>query len=355
MAVRCRRARCDGGRACAHSRRSALNVWAALCFAALAPLLLGSVDPQPLRPLAGRARRRRARGARVRTARLGHALLGLGVAAKLYPGVSCRSAWRYMWKRAGGGRRSSVSALVAGVVAARLPPVLHPVARRRLAQPQRPARRPLQVESLGAALLLVGHHVFGLGVDGRDEPRLAEHRRHAPGTGGRRRDRRPGGVLCLASGSAFARGPAEREALVRYAAAASVAFVAFGKVLSPQFLIWLIPLVPLVRGRRGLARERAARAALVLTQIWFPYRYFGLALDFESRAVVARARARPRAASRSWRRSSGSPARLPATGHAHRLRSCRAAVRAALDEDALDPHVARCRSRSAPACRCASR
>ncbi len=67
---------------------------------------------------------------------------------------------------------------------------------------------------------------------------------------------------------------------MRASAAAVCAFVALGKVLSPQFLIWLIPLVPLVRGRRGLAAGGLFALALVLTQLWFPFRYWELALDF---------------------------------------------------------------------------
>jgi hypothetical protein len=79
----------------------------------------------------------------------------------------------------------------------------------------------------------------------------------------------------------FARGRGDAEALVRSAAAALCAVIAFGKVLSPQFLIWLIPVVPLVRGRRGVGASALLGVALVLTQIWFPFRYFRLSLDFE--------------------------------------------------------------------------
>src|ERR1043166_7328932 len=87
------------------------------------------------------------------------------------------------------------------------------------------------------------------------------------------------------------RSPATPERLIRYSAAAVVAFVAFDKVLSPQFMIWLLPLVPLVRGRRGLAASALLGLALLLTQLWFPIRYWDLALHFAafpSWLVVAR-------------------------------------------------------------------
>ena len=55
-------------------------------------------------------------------------------------------------------------------------------------------------------------------------------------------------------------------------------------MLSPQFLIWLLPLVPLVRGRRGLAASGVLALALLLTQLWFPYRYWDLALRQDATA-----------------------------------------------------------------------
>jgi len=45
-------------------------------------------------------------------------------------------------------------------------------------------------------------------------------------------------------------------------------------VLSPQFLIWLVPLVPLVRGVRGIVASLLLVAAFAATQIFFPQRYF---------------------------------------------------------------------------------
>jgi uncharacterized membrane protein (DUF2068 family) len=69
---------------------------------------------------------------------------------------------------------------------------------------------------------------------------------------------------------------------VRASAASLAVFVALGKVLSPQFLIWLAPVVPLVRGRRGLWASGLLAAALILTQVWFPFRYWDLATHFDT-------------------------------------------------------------------------
>jgi len=147
-------------------RRSTVNVWAALCLAAIAPLLLGSVilsrfDLWPAALVAA------ALAALVSgRLRLGHALLGLGVAAKLYPAVFVPLGVAFVWKRAGRREALTCLALGLGVVAAVFAPfvILSPGGVWQSLSVQ--LTRPLQVESLGSALLLVGHHVFGVGVTG---------------------------------------------------------------------------------------------------------------------------------------------------------------------------------------------
>jgi hypothetical protein len=90
----------------------------------------------------------------------------------------------------------------------------------------------------------------------------------------------------------FARGDAAGDArFARYAAAAVVAFVAFGKVLSPQFLVWLLAVVVLVQGSRGAVAMALLVLACGLTRLWFPDGYWDLVRQFDSTAswlVLAR-------------------------------------------------------------------
>jgi uncharacterized membrane protein len=154
----------------------------------------------------------------------------------------------------------------------------------------RQTTRPVQIESLASAVLLAAHQVGGLGItmeSSHGSQNLVGSLPHALGS--------VSSVVLVAALLAIwvaaARGPATGERLVRYSAASLVAFIALSKVLSPQFMIWLIPLVPLVRGRRGLAASALLGLALLLTQLWFPIRYWDLALRFAafpSWLVVAR-------------------------------------------------------------------
>ncbi len=262
-------------------RRSTVSVWAALCFTAIAPLLLGSVllsrfDLWPAALVAA------ALAALVSgRLRLGHALLGLGVTAKLYPAVFVPLGVAFVWKRAGRREALTCLALALGVVAAVFAPfvILSPGGVWQSVSVQ--LTRPLQVESLGSALLLVAHHVFGLGVTGDTSHGSQNLAGNAAEWLAVISTVLQAGVL-IWIWAAFVRGRGDAEALVSSTAAALCAFVAFGKVLSPQFMIWLIPIVPLVRGRRGLGASALLGVALVLTQIWFPFRYFRLSLNFEA-------------------------------------------------------------------------
>jgi hypothetical protein len=205
---------------------------------------------------------------------LGWGLLGAAVAAKLWPLVLVPPALVWSYRR-GHGRASRWGAAVAAVA---FVPFLLVAPSGLWSSLSGQLSRPLQIESLGAALVT---------TFGSPSVVTSHGSQNIVGHGGIAAALSIAQALVLAGlWLAFARGPATGERLMRYAAACACAFVAFDKVLSPQYLLWLIPLVPLVRGARGLAASGLLVAAGVLTQVWFPQRYFDYALDFRLAGIV---------------------------------------------------------------------
>jgi len=204
----------------------------------------------------------------------GWALLGAAVAAKLWPLVLVPLALVWSIRR---GRPFARLAGAAVVLAVALPfVVVSPGGLWDSISGQ--ASRPLQVESLGAAILTTFSHPV-VGTSHGSQNILGQHTLASAFSVLQ--------LLALAAlWIAFARGPATSDRLLRYAAACTCAFIVFGKVLSPQYLVWLLPLVPLVRGRRGLAATGLLTLALILTQVWFPQRYFDYVLELRNAGVV---------------------------------------------------------------------
>ena len=257
-----------------------LRVWAALAFAALAPLAIGSVLlsrfdlwPAALTAVALAA----VVSGRLR---LGSALLGVAITAKLYPAILAPLFVTYAWRREGRRRALVCLALVVAVVAVVFLPFValapHGVWHSLTVQ----LTRPLQIESLGAALLVAAHHLWGYTVtmeSSHGSQNLAGHTARALAAALSVIQ----ALALIAVWTLFGRGRPSRERLVWASAAALAAFVGLGKVLSPQFLIWLVAIVPLVRGRRGFWASMLLAAAFVLTQIWFPFRYWDYANHFD--------------------------------------------------------------------------
>ena len=71
-------------------------------------------------------------------------------------------------------------------------------------------------------------------------------------------------------------GVAGARLFVTGAAATVAVAVTAGKVLSPQFLVWIVPAALLVSGRYGRLAFATTVGALVATQLYFPVRYWDL-------------------------------------------------------------------------------
>jgi uncharacterized membrane protein len=199
-------------------------------------------------------------------------VLGAAIATKLFPAVLVPLGLVWFWRRAGARKAVTWAALVVATCAAVFLPFLVVAPSGVWHSITVQLDRPLQIESFGAEVLIAEHLAFGTTVHV-----FSTMSQNVSGPGARAAEILSGAaqvVALLTVWLLYTRGPQTRERLVAYAAAAVTAFVAFGKVLSPQFLVWLIPLVPLVRSR--LAQVLLV-TALVLTQIEFPARYWELA------------------------------------------------------------------------------
>ncbi|MGH3023983.1 MAG: glycosyltransferase 87 family protein [Gaiellaceae bacterium] len=221
--------------------------------------------------------------------RLGFGVLALAAAAKVYPLVLLPPALVYVARRRG-RREAAASLLVFTLVLAVVVVPFAVVAPDGLAESfERQLGRPLQIESLGASLLLAANQL-GLYdptvVSTHGSQNLAGSLPDALAT---LQTLLQAAVLVLVWALAF-RGPQTPARLVAASAASIVAFVALGKVLSPQFLVWLVPVVLLVAaGSRAPAVWALLGAALVTTQLWFPQRYWDMvALGWEGWLVLAR-------------------------------------------------------------------
>jgi uncharacterized membrane protein len=261
---------------------SALRTWSALLLIGASPLILGSLfdtryDLWPTLLAVG------ALAALIRERPfVTGTLLALGFAAKLWPAALLPIAVAYLWRRRGSDSALAAVATFVIVAAACFVPfaVVAPNGLRHMFADQ--LGRPLQVESLGAAVLMALQH---LGM--RAVSTIDSH-------GGQALSGRGAGLAANVSSAleliaviaiwiwfARLRRPGAEEVLV--AAAATVcALVAFDKVLSPQYLIWLVPFVALVRGGVGLTVGGLVVVALGLTQTWFPTHYWSLALHHAS-------------------------------------------------------------------------
>jgi hypothetical protein len=207
--------------------------------------------------------------------RAGLAVLGLGAMTKGFPLVVAPVALAWVGARL--GRRAaleSAAALAAVVVVLGLAAVaVSPSGAEDALDFQ--LERPVQVESAPAAVL---YALDGLGAG--EALHVTGHRSdglHHPAAGAV-----AGALLAVMSGALAllallaARRPGEPRALVLGSLAAVVAFVALGRVLSPQYIVWVYPLGALALAWRLHALALAVAAAALLTQVEFPARYLDL-------------------------------------------------------------------------------
>jgi hypothetical protein len=267
------------------------RVYLGVAFAALGPVALGTVtlvryDTFPALLTAGALL-----CLVVGRPRVGIGLLALGTAAKLYPLVVLPIALLYV-RRTRGMREAAIGfGVFAVVLALVVVPFLVAAPDQLLEAFRRQSGRDLQVESLGSGVLILAHQ---LGIYTPQPTNSLQ----SFSIGGSVADLTASvltvlqglSVLCVWVVYARVRerdGDPQRMLLA--AAAAVTAFVAFGKVLSPQYLLWLIPLVALMAGRTGIAAGILLGISLLLTRDLFEFHYIDV-ITFKPLSLIVTVR-----------------------------------------------------------------
>jgi 4-amino-4-deoxy-L-arabinose transferase-like glycosyltransferase len=211
--------------------------------------------------------------------RSGMAALGLAAMTKGFPIVAAPVALAWLAARA--DRRTTLQAGAALLAALAIPAAaalaLSPSAT--LEAVEYHLERPVQLESLPASGVLL-LDALGAGEAESVQSHRSDGLEH-PAAGALAAAALVALVGLLALLSARAGSLRQRDVdpgrlLVLACLAAVAAFAALGKVLSPQYVLWLVPLGALAFAWRLHALAAAVGAVAVLTQIEFPARYFDL-------------------------------------------------------------------------------
>ena len=208
-------------------------------------------------------------------------MLGAAIAVKLYPAVLVPLAVAWAWRRKGRREALIASGVCLGVALAVFLPFFALAPHGVVWSVRRQLDRPLQIESLGSAVLLALHHAAGMPLSWAS----SHGSQNLIGT-----------VAVVAAAVTTAaqvvalaylwwrfafRSTVSLAGLAESCAGALFVFVALGKVLSPQFLVWLLPAGGLVAGRRFWPALALLVSSCALTRGWFPGRYWRLVFDFD--------------------------------------------------------------------------
>jgi uncharacterized membrane protein len=195
------------------------------------------------------------------------AVLGLAFAAKVYPVVLLPPALVFVWRTAGRRVAAWSAAAFAAVAAVVIVPFLALSAHGLVESFRAQTGRGLQVESLFGALLGVADRL------GWYSAHVVHRTGHAisydlTGTLPRVLADVTSVLQLLAVALVawlYARGRDEPQRLAIAFAGAVAGFIAFTRFFSPQYMVWLVPLVVLL----GPLEWVLTAASLVLAQVWF--------------------------------------------------------------------------------------